>query len=189
MALTFLPLLGRPVTETLLNQLSIPAGGSQFLLIDMVTGDSLVFGSYPEDSGHSASKTATYVGNKIIGRSSPVYGYSGSESQTFSISFQINASMYQSDGGTPEKVKEACDWLMSLQYPDYSGGLAKPPHKCFYKAGNQIQMTVLVRSVQISYLPPYDVATGLCYRAGVSLSLLEVEDDPKSYEEVRGVRG
>jgi hypothetical protein len=135
------------------------------------------------------SKSATWRGNNIIGRSSPIYGYAGSESRDFSVDLDLVASMDYQDGGSPNDVKAACDWLMSFTYPDYSGGAAKPPHTAIFRAAGQVQQRVIVKSVTVAYKPPFDPATGLAYRAKITLSMAEVEDDPKSYDELRAASG
>jgi hypothetical protein len=149
----------------------------------MVKGDTLEIPSLPEESGLSESKSVPWVTNKIIGRS-PIFGFSHSEPSDIGVSFQIHASVEQGDGGSLKDVQDVCNWLRSLAYPDYDTAVARPPHRCRVQFGNVVRDVVLT-SVRIVYVPPFDPQTGLAHGAKVSLSFKEIEDIPQGYADVR----
>ncbi len=150
---------------------------------DIETGDKME--AHAIMANYTDSKTPTWTPTNIIGRSSPIYGYSYSGSRTLNYTFNFHTSVEQEDDTTPEDVKKACDFFLSLAYPDYSGGAIKPPHRVLVHIGNQVSFTAIVGSVSVTYSDPYDVHTGLAYNAKVTVSFSEVDDIPKGYEEVR----
>lgn len=154
-----------------------------FYLKDLITGSEIRAHGMPES--YTDSKSANWVSTGILLRSSPLMGYKDSEPRTVSFSFNFHAGVEQSDSTTPADVKRCVDFLLSLAYPDYSGGI-KPPHLCFLSLGGQVRMKCVLRSVTATYSAPYDVNTGLAHHAKVSIVAIEVDDIPKSYEQVRG---
>lgn len=155
----------------------------QYMVIDLVTGTTFRFHAIPQE-GYSDSKSVTWIDTSIIGRSSPIKGYQDSRPRRVSLTVPLHTSTEQTDFTSPEDVKKACDFFLSLAYPDYSGGI-KPPHKCLLIMGKQIRLKCVMSNVDVRYLPPYDIGSGLAYNAVVSCTFEEVDDIPKSYSEVR----
>ncbi len=167
------------------NSIGGPIAGSgmqQYKIIDLVTGTSFSFHAMPDSI--SRSKSASWQSIDIQSRSSPLQGYANSEPQTIRVMIPIFASIEQGDGRTPRDVKEACDFFLSLGYPDYQRGI-KPPHKVKFIAGEQFSLVGIVPNIDIEYPGPWDPTTGLSHRARVTFTLLEVDDVPKDYMEVR----
>ena len=158
-----------------------------YFIQDLITGDRFYFHAMFEiGSGYSVSKSVNWIPTSIIGRSSPILGYSNSEGASFSLSVPIFASIEQGDGRTVQDVREACDFFLSLAYPDYTGGDVKPPHRCrLYMAGQLKVQEVVCTNVDVNYLGPWDVDSGLSHRASVTISFQEVDDVPKDYSDVR----
>lgn len=160
----------------------------KYYIRDLETGTTFYFHAMPDD-GINVDKSVNWSANNIQGRSSPIQGYSDSNPTTISLNVPIFSSIEQGDGRTVFNVKTACDFFLSLAYPDYQG-IIKPPHKCMLVAGSPNQFfnwTVVCQSVGVSYLPPWDVATGLSHRAIVRIVFMEVaEHHPWDYKDIRG---
>lgn len=155
----------------------------QYMVIDLVTGTPFKFMAIPEE-GWSEDKSVTWVDTSIIGRSSPLKGYQDSRPSRINLTIPLHSWVEQSDSTTPEDVKKAADFLYSLAYPDYSGGI-KPPHKCLIMMGKQRKIKAVMSSCSIKYTPPFDLDTGLAYNATVTCTFEEVDDIPKDYRDVR----
>ena len=155
----------------------------KYTVIDLITGTSFKFHAIPAE-GWSENKSVNWSNTSIIGRSSPLKGYQDSGPRRVSLTIPLHSWVEQTDNTTPQEVKRWCDFFMSLAYPDYSGGI-KPPHKCLVMMGKQLKMKCVAISVDVRYLPPFDLDTGLAYNAVVSVIFEEVDDVPKDYKVVR----
>jgi len=155
----------------------------KYRIIDVETGDRFEFHALPDEI--SLSKGVNWEPTEIQGRSSPLQGYRSSQPEQCSIRIPIHAAIEATDSRTVQDVKDACDFFRSLAYPDYDKGLIKPPHRVRFIASGQFTLTGVVGSVDVTFLPPRDPATGMSHNAIVTLSMLEVDDYPKGYQEVR----
>lgn len=152
-----------------------------FWIKDLETGTIMRTHAMPET--YSDSKSPTWSNTNIIGRSSPIKGYSHSESRKITFVFNFHSSVEQDDPTTPQDVYEACQFLISLAYPDYDGGI-KPPHAVLISLG-PLTMRGVVSNVQATYKGPWDINTGHPYNASVSVTVDEADYIPKSYSEIR----
>jgi len=160
---------------------------SKYSIVDLEGGDKFTFVAMPE-GGFSISKSPNWEDTGIIGRSSPIKGYRDSSPRRISMTIPLFSSIEQGDGRTPKDVDDACRFFLSLAYPDYDGGI-KPPHKCAIIAGDQKVLSidfVVVTSVDISLMAPWDTPTGMAHRATVNITFEEADDTPKGWKEVRG---
>lgn len=156
----------------------------QYKIIDMETGDYFVFHAMPEN-GYSLDKQVRWADTDILGRSSPIKGYTSSDAASFSIRIPLFSSIEQGDTRTPYDVLSATQFFLSLTYPDYQNGV-KPPHKCMLLFGQQIIGAIVVpMGCSIEYPGPWDTASGLSFRAIVSMTFQEVADIPWDYKEIR----
>lgn len=156
----------------------------KYQIIDMETDDKFVFHAMPE-GGYSISKSARWADTDIIGRSSPIKGYSGSDAASFSLRIPLFSSIEQGDDRTPYDVRDGVRFFLSLTYPDYKNGI-KPPHRCILFMAEQFYAIVVPMSCSIDFPGPWDKASGLSFRAIVDISFQEVDDIPKDLNDVRG---
>lgn len=121
-------------------------------------------------------KSAEYQDvNEIMGRFEPIPVYARSGPQQFQIEL-----IYQAEARTDlelktfwslERIEKIDKKLKSLVYPLYNQGFGAPP-KCLLNIGNLYrQMPVIVKDVQVSHEPPYDVFTGLPITRKITLEL------------------
>lgn len=158
---------------------------ARFSIEDLVDNTIFKFHSFPDS--FSEDKSANWSSTEPQGRSSPLWGYAGSQARTFSMSLHLYSSIVSGDGRTPQDVKEACDWFISLPYPDYSGSTIQPPHRVRLTWAAMRTMDCIVNNVSISYgEDPWDTKTGLPMGARLTISLAEVDDTPKDVYDVRG---
>jgi hypothetical protein len=166
-----------------------PVGSQADILVrnsyirDLITGEYLIFQFFPEEV--SESVTANYTTTEIIGRSHPIYGYSGSSGRSFSLDLKFM------DFGDKDKydVDYYCRWLQSLCYPDYvengPSGFIKPPHAVKVRMGNFLYRKCIVDSVTVKRVGPWDVEKGLPIMAEVNISFKEIGIVPYSCEEIK----
>jgi len=137
----------------------------------------------------SDSKGSNWATYNIQGRSSPLRGYSSGPSRTI----RFTAVMFVdpvADGTTKSlsQIKQDVDFLLSLPYPDYSGGL-KPPHKCLVNIGDIVQgFQAVCTNAQADYIGswPWEPGPGLPHGVRVSLEFAEVQDSPLDTLDRRG---
>lgn len=155
----------------------------KYFIRDLETGTTYFFHAMPS-SGYTISKSVSWNATEIIGRSSPLQGYRGSEPSTFTLSIPLFSSINQGDGGTTARVVQFARFFWSLAYPDYGDGI-KPPHRCLLVTPLVGEMDVVVTSVNINDLGPWDASSGEPHHVIVDVTFIEVDDIPKDYKDVR----
>jgi hypothetical protein len=137
----------------------------------------------------SDSKSAAYADYAIQGRSSPLKGYQHSPSRTLSFTVKMWAQPTQDDESiTPSKIKDDVDFLRSLVYPSYSGGI-KPPPRCHILIGANIEMFGVCKNVQVNYdanQNVWDLGPGFAHGPTVALVFEEIAVIPLDTFDVRG---
>lgn len=156
---------------------------SHYKIIDMEDGSYFEFHALPE-SGFGINKSANWNATQIPGRSSPIQGFGGSDPATISMSIPIVVSIEATDNRSPQLVKQMCDWFRSMPYPDYRRGIA-PPHRFNVIMAGQFKLVCVAQSVDVQYVGPFDVGSGLTHMATATVSFIEVDDTPKDLYEVR----
>lgn len=134
------------------------------------------------------SKNANYADYAIQGRSSPLKGYQNSAPRILSFTVKMWAQPTQeNDSPTPADIKADVDFLRSLTYPDYQGGL-KPPHRCLVQIGENVRMYGVCKSVTVSYNANenvWDLGPGYAHGPSVSLVFEEIANTPLDTWDVR----
>jgi hypothetical protein len=126
------------------------------------------------------SKSANFTDYSILGRSHPIKGYQNSPSRSIEFSVMLFAQPTAQDSSyTVSKVKKDVDFLLSLPYPRYDGGI-KPPPKCHVKIGNNIEMIGVCTSASASYRKgvPWSGSGENAHGVEVSLRFEEVGETP-----------
>lgn len=148
-------------------------------LVDTVTGEKLFFqyNVIPRESGGANLKELA-----VLGRSVPVYHYTGGKARTLALN--ITFTMTKSDRSDIERAIKFC---RSLAYPDYGPDLSleNGPHPVVLVQGKLYsQDTWLVQSFDLTYGEALDPDTALPESVTINLSLVETSLAPKSYSEV-----
>lgn len=108
-----------------------------FDLVDQQTRVEFQF--LPNDA--TESKAASYVPHDILGRSSPIFAYSGSSARQLSLTLQFLVNPFQDDDSWDiTEIKGHINWLRSLVWPDYANGIIQPPHRVMVRLGNVMAM-------------------------------------------------
>lgn len=155
-------------------------------ILDIEGGGKYTFQFLPESI--TDSKSSNWNEYVILGRSSPLRGYSYGPSRTVGFTVVMFADPTMDGPGlSPGEIKQKTDWLLSLPYPDYNGGI-KPPHRCFINIGSNIQMTGVCLSASAEYKrgKPWELGPGLTHGVEVSLQFAECVDIPLGVAERRG---
>lgn len=155
-------------------------------IIDLDGGGMFPFQFIPETI--SDSKSASFNDYDILGRSIPLKGYRGSPSRT--LQFTVRMWTDPTADGAPlsvGQIKQRTDFLRSLVYADYSGGI-KPPHKCLITIGLNFQMIGVCTQAAPTVSRNsnvWDLGPTLSHGMEVQLTFEEVGDVPLSTFEVR----
>lgn len=160
----------------------------QYIIRDLITSDTFFFHAFFEqEQGYSISKSVNWERNPILGRSSPILSYGGSDCAQFSLNIPLFSSIEAGDGRTVNDVDAAMRFFLSLTYPDYQQGLLAPPHRCALFLGTQLwPMVVVVNSVSLNPRGPWDTVTGRAHQATATVDFLEIDTGtPKDYLDVR----
>src|SRR5574343_832738 len=89
-------------------------------ITNLRAGWSVRFQNMPET--FSDSKTANLNQHEIVGRWTPIRGYSSSSPRTIAIMLTFCSSINQGEWeGTNRRVLDNVNKLRSLQYPNYNG--------------------------------------------------------------------
>ena len=156
------------------------------MIIDLEGGGMVKLQFIPESI--TDSKRAQFTDYDILGRSSPLKGYQFGPSRTLEFTAKFFASPEQDNPmPSPGLIKIQTDWLLSLPYPDYGGGI-KPPHKCLVTIGANIQIIGVCTAASAIYKQgtPWDLGPGFTHGVEVSLMFEEVKDTPLDVWDRRG---
>ena len=146
-------------------------------IIDIDGGGSFKFQFIPASITDTKSNSPVYY--SILGRSSPLSGYATGTPRSLSFTVVMFADP-TADGPklSTAEIKKRKDWLLSLPYPDYGGGL-KPPHRCFINIGDDIKFVGQCTTASAIYQgKPWDLGPGLPHGVEVSLTFEECLNVP-----------
>jgi len=178
-----------PHTETIGHNLSrVEAVGYDYgYLIDMTYGEEFKFyiPEFTEQAGANWSPV------NIRGRSVAVQSYDSTNSRTITISLDLYAGvgLYAAKSGesgldTVSRLHSDAYFLKSLEYPDYSNVIARPPATVHLILGSAINIVGVVSNVTVEHLKPLDEFNRAMYLK-VSFTVTQVAVNPPDYRDVR----
>ena len=147
-------------------------------IVDLIDGSRYTFQFLPESI--TDSKGANFGDYAILGRSAPLKGYQYGQSRT--LEFTVRMFADPTADGPPKstgQIKFEQDWLLSLPYPDYNGGI-KPPHLCLVSIGDSLVMQGGCTHASANYKSgtPWELGPGLTHGVEISLRFEECNDLP-----------
>ena len=128
----------------------------------------------------SDSVEPTYEEFVIIGRSSPIQGYSSTGARSISLELQFFA---EEDART--EVFDKIQWIQSLKYPEYIGQMIKPPHTVSLILGRFLALEGILKSADVAWKAPYDTETKYPMYAVTTITIEESVKVPYDYRAVR----
>lgn len=143
----------------------------------------LYFDTITEDFG------ANYDPQSVRGRSEPHMFYSDSNSNTYSFTIKLVASVDEADQGTTNKLYEDYLFFKSFSYPDYgenNQGPVRPPHRVIMMIGNWFNEMGIIIQPRVTHSQVCD-SKGFPLFLDVSFTFNVINKTPKSYLDVRGV--
>lgn len=147
------------------------------------TGEFLHFTSMPET--FSDAKAPNWSSQEIIGRWTPVRGYSSSGPRTISIMLTFHSGVDKADSeGTKVLVLDKVNWLRSLTYPNYSN-VAYSPDPVMLRIGRMVFMKSIVTGFDCNWRAPWDLDEEISMIAEVSLTFEECSLIPLDAQQVR----
>lgn len=137
---------------------------------------TIYFQSMPEN--FSDSKAPNWNQQEIVGRWTPVRGYSSSSPRTISLMLTFTSSIDQADNGsTYTNVLDNVNKLRSLTYPNYDS-YAYSPDPVILKIGQMVFMKCIVTAFDCNWRSPWDLDTEVSMVAEVSITFEETNDNP-----------
>lgn len=137
---------------------------------------TIQFPSMPES--FSDSKTPNWNSHEIVGRWTPIRGYSSSGPRTISILLTFYSSVDSGDNGNTERnVLDQINKLRSLTYPNYDG-YAYSPDPVLLRLGKMVFMKCIVTAFDTNWRAPWDLDEEVSMVAEVSMTFEEVNMDP-----------
>lgn len=150
-------------------------------IINMNTGTRIELDLLPESIDDSY--TANYNSTPILGRSTPIIGYSEGGPRSISFSVKLHDDVISEAG---MDIVDKVNILKALSYPSYENDRVISP-KCYVRIGSMISMTGVCNNVGVSWEPPYSPTKKgrVSYlQAEVSLSFDEVQPIPQSASQI-----
>ena len=153
-------------------------------LIDLTHGGSFKF--YIPEFSESAGSTWSQI--SIIGRSVSLlsYQYTSSRKVTISLDLYAGEGLYNNRQSSDivGKLHSDVHFVESLEYPDYSNAIARPPSKVHLILGSAVSMTGVVSDVSVEHLKPFDTQNRAMY-IKLSFTVTQVESNPPDYKDIR----
>lgn len=150
-------------------------------ILDLVTGESLTFAYNPGTI--SDERSPQYADQSVVGYSHPASQFVNGGARTVSFTLRFHL-----DNQGVEAVRNRCEWLRSLTYPDHdaNGRLRTAPHLVALLVGSLYrEQSWEVRSVRVTYKDLFDPQTVLPLLAEVSLTLQEFVEGSVNYSTIR----
>lgn len=177
-----------PYTSILESNLSsMEAEGYKYgYLIDNNTGDEFKF--YVPEFSESAGANWNVV--DIPGRSVDIHSYSKTNSRKITVSLELYAGegLYKATSSGDDvvsKMHRDLNFVKSLEYPDYTNVIIKPPSTVHLILGSAVNMIGIVSDVQVEHLKPLDSQNRSMYTK-LSFTVTQISADPPGYKEIRG---
>lgn len=179
-----------PYASKLRNNLEkVTAEGYDYgYLIDVTYGGSFKF-YIPEFSESAGSKWSTI---NIIGRSVEILSYEYTSSRTVNVSLDLfaGAGLYElspEEDQTTDivgKLHSDMNFLKSLEYPDYTSAIVRPPAAVHLLLGAAFNMLGVVSDVDIEHLKPVD-ETNRAMHVKASFKVTQIAVDPPDWRDIR----
>lgn len=156
-------------------------------LIDMTNGGEFKF-YIPEFSEQAGAQWDTI---DIRGRSVDVKAYKSTSSRTITISLDLyagvgvyKATSNESGEDTVDRLHRDAYFLKSLEYPDYSNVITRPPAVVHLILGSALNIVGVVSNVVVEHLKPLDQYNRAMYLK-VSFTVTQIATNPVDYRDVR----
>lgn len=156
-------------------------------LIDMTHGGEFKF-YIPEFSEQAG---ANWNQIEIRGRSVKVQAYQDTNSRNITISLDLYAGvgLYKANSSedgeaTVDRLHKDAFFLKSLEYPDYTNVITRPPSVVHLILGSAINITGVVSNVVVEHKKPFDKYNRAMY-IKVSFTVTQTAINPIDYTDVR----
>lgn len=174
--------------ETIMKNLSsVQAEGFDYgYLIDLThKNEGGVFKFYIPEFTETAG--AQWEDVNIIGRSVSIKAYSHTNSRSISISLDLyaGAGLYDSSSeDVVSKLHKDLNFVKSLEYPDYTSAMVRPPATVQLILGSSIQLVGVVSDVSVEHLKPLDAQNRSMY-AKLSFTVVQTAVNPPDYSDIK----
>lgn len=170
------------------NLSKVEAAGYDYgYLIDMTNGGEFKF-YVPEFSEQAGSNWSDV---DIRGRSITVKSYNSTNSRKISIALDLYAGvgLYTATSGesgedTISRLHRDMYFVKSLEYPDYSNVITRPPSVVHLILGSAINIAGVVSDVLVEHLKPLDEKNRAMYMK-LSFTVTQIAVNPIDYRDVR----
>lgn len=160
-------------------------------LIDMTHGGEFKF-HIPE---FTESAGAQWEDIDIRGRSVKVKSYHTTNSRSVSISLELYAGvgLYTAVKGeetgfdTVTRMHKDANFIKSLEYPDYSNAITRPPSTVHLVLGSAFNLTGVVHDVNVEHMKPLDTQNRSMYLK-VSFTVTQIAVNPPDFSDIRGAQ-
>lgn len=171
-----------------INLSSVAAEGYDYgYLIDMTNGGEFRF-YVPEFTEQAGAQWSPI---DIRGRSVTVQSYNSTSSRVINISLDLYAGvgLYTALSGesgpdTVSRLHRDAYFVKSLEYPDYSNVVTRPPATVQLILGSAINIMGVVSNVSVEHLKPVDVENRSMYLK-LSFTVTQTAVNPIDYRDVR----
>ena len=170
------------------NLSKVEAAGYDYgYLIDMDHGGEFKFyiPEYSEQAG------ANWGDIEIRGRSVTVKTYESTNSRNITISLDLyagvglyEATSDESGEDTVSRLHKDMYFVKSLEYPDYTNVITRPPSVVHLILGSAINIAGVVTGVVVEHMKPLDKYNRAMY-VRLSFSVLQIATNPIDYRDVR----
>jgi hypothetical protein len=141
----------------------------------------------PEEISDNVS--AIFSPIDILGRSSPLQGYSGGSSRVVSFSLKLHEDLYMFNTSTNEPygtpnlyLNNLVAYLKSLVFPQYTTTIVPP--EVIIVIGRTIGIRGVPKSVDVSWSGPINLDTMTYKECTVSFSMEEITDKPYNASDI-----
>ena len=152
-------------------------------LIDLTHGGEFKFylpDSFTEQAG------VNWQDIDIIGRSVSVKAYNSTNSRSITIDLDLYASagLYEDRSDPVGQLHKDLFFLKSLEYPDYSTAIVRPPATVQLILGSAINLVGVVSSVSIQHMKPLDSQNRSMY-VKATFTVIQISNNPPDYSDIR----
>ena len=159
-------------------------------LIDMTHGGEFKF-YIPEFSEQAGANWNSIV---IRGRSVEVLSYESTNSRKITVSLDLyaGAGLYEAATGESgedvvSRLHQDAYFLKSLEYPDYSLAIARPPSTVQLILGSAVNIIGVVSGVSIEHLKPLDSQNRSMYLKA-SFTVTQIATNPPDWSDIKAGR-
>ena len=178
-----------PYALSIKNNLSrIETAGYDYgYLIDLTHGGGFRFyvPEFTEQAG------ANWSNIDIRGRSVGVKAYDSTDSRTITVSLDLyaGAGLYEATPGesgeeTVSRLHRDAYFVKSLEYPDYSNAITRPPSTVHLILGSAVNIIGVVSSVIIEHMKPVDSQNRAMYLK-MTFTVTQTAVNPPDYADIR----